>query len=103
MLNDVGKWLPHSLLGDLDTVMGPKASYFSKTISMGKTIAAFIPWLIQTRKSVTGPRVFGFFEALRTSTELPIGAAGYCWGGKYTTLLCDGRTASNGKTMIDAG
>jgi len=42
-----------------------------------------------------------FFSALRTSTDLPIGAAGFCWGGRIVTDLC--RTAPNGQPLIDAG
>lgn len=52
---------------------------------------------------MTHPRVFKFFHELRTSTDLPIGVAGFCWGGKLVTLLCDGRQASNGKTLVDVG
>ncbi len=44
-----------------------------------------------------------FFSALRTSTNLPIGAAGFCWGGSLVTDFGDGRTAPNGQPLIDAG
>lgn len=46
-------------------------------------------------------KVTPFFQSLRSSPEtegLKIGAAGYCWGGKYTVLLTHGPTP-----LIDAG
>lgn len=60
------------------------------------------------RMSVCKPRVYDFFRALRTSTALPIGAAGFCWGGKYVTLLSAGNASddaksSDGKALLEAG
>ena len=45
----------------------------------------------------------GFFEQLRKEegATLPIGAAGYCWGGKHAILLAHGAEI-NGKPLIDA-
>ena len=35
---------------------------------------------------------------------MPVGAAGFCWGGKYVFLLCsDSEKATNGKSLIDCG
>jgi len=34
---------------------------------------------------------------------LPIGAAGFCWGGKHTAVLCHGERSANSKILIDAG
>ncbi len=58
------------------------------------------------RLSITKPRVFDFFKALRDNeaADLPVGTAGFCWGGKLVTLLCqDSEKASNGKSLVDAG
>ena len=63
-----------------------------------------VPFLYSQRLSVTKPRVFDFFATLRESTTLPIGAAGFCWGGKFAVLLCaDIEKTSSGKSLIDAG
>ena len=56
--------------------------------------------------SVVTPRIFGFFKDLREAEakDLTLGAAGFCWGGKYVTLLShDKEKASSGKSLIDAG
>jgi len=69
-------------------------------------ISGFIPFLYYTRPSIAKPRVYKFFHALRTNeaTSLPLGAAGFCWGGKHVFLLCsDSEKASNGKSLIDCG
>ena len=63
-----------------------------------------VPFMYYQRLSITKPRVFNFFTALRESTTLPIGAAGFCWGGKFSILLCaDIEKTSSGKSLIDAG
>ena len=60
--------------------------------------------LYHCRASVCKPRIFTFFSSLRSSTTLPIGAAGFCWGGKYVTLLCQGtEKSSSGNALLDCG
>ncbi len=50
------------------------------------------------------PKVKSWFEQLRKAEgdTLPIGAAGFCWGGKHTVLLAAGERI-DGKLLIDAG
>lgn len=49
------------------------------------------------------PRVDGFFRALRASTDLPIGAAGFCWGGFHVFRLASGKEKTkDGKPLADA-
>lgn len=45
-----------------------------------------------------------FFEQLRKEegANLPVGACGFCWGGKHTVLLAQGHEV-DGKPLIDAG
>ena len=63
-----------------------------------------VPFLYSQRQSITKPRIFNFFATLRESTTLPIGVAGFCWGGKFVVLLCaDVEKTSSGKSLIDAG
>ncbi|KAK2762751.1 hypothetical protein FQN54_000925 [Arachnomyces sp. PD_36] len=52
------------------------------------------------------PRVESFFAGVRSDegSKLPIGAVGFCWGGKHTMLLAHGYTTADGKQpLIDAG
>jgi dienelactone hydrolase len=66
---------------------------FYKPLWIFQAASMVLPWLFYNRPSVAKPRVFNFFQALRTSPppfptpNLKIGAAGFCWGGKYTILL----------------
>lgn len=52
-------------------------------------IYAFIPWLYFCRPARSFPTVKAFFTALRRAegATLPIGAAGFCWGGKHAVSL----------------
>ncbi|KAL4946649.1 hypothetical protein BDV06DRAFT_218117 [Aspergillus oleicola] len=66
------------------------------------------PFIIQNRPAKSYPIVESFFSAIRHSSmgSLPLGAAGFCWGGKHTVLLAHGAsTTVNGskKNLIDVG
>ena len=68
--------------------------------------SSFIPFLFFNRLSVSKPRIYKFFHEVRANeaSSLPVGAAGYCWGGKHVFLLCsDSEKAANGKSLIDYG
>ncbi|EHL03822.1 putative protein AIM2 [Glarea lozoyensis 74030] len=51
------------------------------------------------------PRVTQFLTSIRAaqSEPLPIGAAGFCWGGKFVFLLCGETLKFNGRPLIDFG
>ncbi|KAI4166325.1 MAG: hypothetical protein LQ342_000215 [Letrouitia transgressa] len=69
-----------------------------------RAIAHFAPFLFFTRLSIAQPRVYKFFHDLRTNegASLPIGTAGFCWGGKFSFLLAsDSEKAANGKSLVD--
>ncbi|KAI9709280.1 MAG: hypothetical protein M1820_003400 [Bogoriella megaspora] len=67
----------------------------------------FIPWKIRNRPAVCQPRIWEFIEGVRASEEAKdkkIGAAGFCWGGKFVFLLCGSQgKGKDGKWLIDAG
>lgn len=66
---------------------------FYKPFWIAQAMAMVIPWMFKNREAVCKPRTFNFFKALRTfpppfpTNNLKIGAAGFCWGGRYTILL----------------
>lgn len=49
------------------------------------------------------PKVRDFFCSIRSheATSRPIGAAGFCWGGKHAIALTHG-LESDGKSLVDA-
>lgn len=64
-----------------------------KPLWIAQMATMIIPWFVSNRPALAKPRIFSFFQALRTSAppfdtdNLKIGAAGFCWGGKYTIHL----------------
>jgi dienelactone hydrolase len=65
---------------------------------------ALLQWYYVNRIGICHPRVKCFFEALRqANTEIPIGAAGFCWCGKHVVLLAGDKVRVNGKPLFDAG
>lgn len=53
----------------------------------------FLPFLYWNTPNTVRPRILSFFRAIASSpstSALPVGAAGFCWGGKYTVELASG-------------
>jgi dienelactone hydrolase len=73
---------------------------FVKPILIIRVMIIAIPFFIKNRLAVTKPRVFTFFQALRSSpppfptNSLKIGVAGFCFGGKYAVLLAQDTPSS---------
>jgi dienelactone hydrolase len=68
-----------------------------------------IPFSFVNSFGRTYPRVLSFFEKVRQNegAAIPIGAVGFCWGGKHTIHLAHGATASGedgggDKPLVDA-
>lgn len=80
-------------------------NYISKPYNFFWAMYAFIPWMIHNRPGKSFPVVKAFFEALRKDVgpSTPIGAAGFCWGGKHIVLLANPEHKVEGKPMYDAG
>jgi dienelactone hydrolase len=65
-----------------------------------------LPFMYNNRPGASWPIVKTFFEALRSEDpSVPLGAAGFCWGGRHTIVLAQDDAASAGagnKPLIDA-
>ncbi|GCB23753.1 protein AIM2 [Aspergillus awamori] len=68
---------------------------------------AMIPFMYHNKFTTSWPTVKTFFTAVRRNegANLPIAAAGFCWGGLHTVYLAHGEEDDkvNGKPLIDAG
>ena len=47
------------------------------------------------------PPMQSYLQSLRKETTLPIGAAGYCWGGKFAVNLANGNLVPGSKSLVD--
>jgi dienelactone hydrolase len=59
--------------------------------------------MYHNRFGLSWPKVRTFFEAVRTNeaTSLPIGAAGFCWGGQHTVVMACGEHSIGDKPLLD--
>lgn len=67
-----------------------------------------IPFFYYNKLSISEPRVFNFLKAVKKNEaqNLPIGTAGYCWGGNFVTKSCwdqDTNKTDDGKRVVDVG
>ncbi|KAG5749691.1 hypothetical protein H9Q70_007636 [Fusarium xylarioides] len=82
-------------------------TWLSKPYYLLATMLDFVPFLIRNRFGVCWPRVTGFLNELQQQKDpaLPVGIAGFCWGGLHTVRLthnmAETKTAS-GRALADA-
>lgn len=80
----------------------------SKVSHIFYALRVFGPFLFFCRPSVCGPRIFSFMKSFKQNEgkDLPVGTAGFCWGGKFVTQFCwDGEEnrLQDGKRVTDCG
>jgi dienelactone hydrolase len=68
-------------------------------------VCHMMPFMYHTRFPKTFPIVQRFFAELRAGegATLPVGAAGFCWGGKHVFLLANTSAAGNTMDLADGG
>ncbi|KAF4636415.1 hypothetical protein G7Y89_g1671 [Cudoniella acicularis] len=98
-----GNSLHKSTIDTVDELKKPQSwlkTIFYKPVWFFQVLFRAIPFFITNREANFKPRVFNFISALRTNpppfptNNLKIGAAGFCWGGYYTVLLCQNAPSS---------
>ncbi|QIW96517.1 hypothetical protein AMS68_002035 [Peltaster fructicola] len=65
-----------------------------------------IPWMYYNRKAVARPKIFKWLQDLRKNeaANLPLGVAGFCWGGQHVVELCwNEQKTPDGKRLVDCG
>lgn len=71
---------------------------------MAITLYGFVPFSYFNRFDVSWPKVKKYFQDVRTNegANLPIGAAGFCWGGRHAVYLAHDIKTKDGKPLCDA-
>ncbi|KAL8661089.1 MAG: hypothetical protein Q9202_005903 [Teloschistes flavicans] len=89
-----GNAAPSTLLPLFDTLLAPPTTLLAKLLKPFHLLRLFltiIPFQYRNRFALTFPRVERYVRAVRrkeaSSSALPLGAAGYCWGGRHVTVL----------------
>lgn len=68
-------------------------------------LRCMLPFVYYCRPAVAGPRIYSFLKALRQNEgkHLPIGAAGFAWGGYFVIRACwdeeTNKIASGGRAL----
>ncbi|KAJ4245970.1 hypothetical protein NW762_013714 [Fusarium torreyae] len=98
----IGDAVPISML-ELSRVISSPGNLLTRGYTLLVALWVMIPFVIRNRFGQTSPIVRGFFEQLQKEegANLPVGAAGFCWGGKHAFLLAHG-TKVNSEPLIDA-
>ncbi|KAK5170494.1 uncharacterized protein LTR77_005082 [Saxophila tyrrhenica] len=84
-----GVILPPDLLDSMKAIQQPGLS-LSKIPHIFYAMRTFLPFMFWCRPAACGPRIWSFLSSLKTNeaSNLSIGTAGFCWGGKFVTQLC---------------
>ncbi|KAL9581347.1 MAG: hypothetical protein Q9212_003952 [Teloschistes hypoglaucus] len=100
-----GSAAPARMLDDFNNVLSDMSltGWFWKPYYVIRVLIGILPVRIWASFPSTMPQVTSFVTALRDNeaANLPIGAAGYCWGGKHVLNLASGDAIRNGKPLID--
>ncbi|KAI9676975.1 MAG: hypothetical protein M1817_006814 [Caeruleum heppii] len=102
-----GDSVQEEVLETMDKLLAPGGGITAtlmKPFLGGRVLGSFVPFVVRNRASVAQPRVLSFFEQLRTAEELPIGVAGFCWGGLHSTQLTHSPHSGGATTkpLVDA-
>ncbi|KAI5210306.1 hypothetical protein AUEXF2481DRAFT_24985 [Aureobasidium subglaciale EXF-2481] len=85
-----GNVFPHDLIISIKALdaTGPFA-WITKGYHFIKLLWRGWPFLKNDKARLVRPRVYKFFRGLQSShPDLPVAAAGYCWGGQWVVELC---------------
>lgn len=95
-------WLTETMPKVLAT--GSLMDWITKPYHVLWAMSGFIPFLIRNSFATSWPKVVDFYTAVRAAEgkDLPIGTAGFCWGGQHTVYLAHGEKNAEGKLLSDS-
>ncbi|KAL8660677.1 MAG: hypothetical protein Q9202_006334 [Teloschistes flavicans] len=101
-----GSAAPARMLNDFENVLSDRslAGWLWKPYYVMRVLIGIFPSRIWASFPTSMPQVTSFVTAMRENeaANLPIGAAGYCWGGKHVLNLASSDAAKDGRPLIDA-
>lgn len=78
--------------------------WVTKPYHIAWAVYGFLPFVLRHNYNKSMPKVTDYFSQVRAAEpNLPIGAAGFCWGGQHTIYFAHGmRDSKTGKLYADA-
>jgi len=102
-----GRAAPLSILDTITRLFATSTvwDWVSKPYHIFRAMYAMIPFFMVNSIGKSWPRVKTFFSALRKDegAALPVGVAGFCWGGKHVMLLTRAENFVDDRALVDAG
>jgi len=88
-----GNACPLWVLDEMDSTLQDQSltGWLTKPYHAASAVYGFGPFLYRNRLGLSMPRFTSFLSGLRlgdTTKGLPIGVAGFCWGGQHVVRLC---------------
>ena len=89
----VGTACPVWVIDQMDSMLQDYSltGWLTKPYHVASAAYGFAPFIYRNRLAVSMPRVTSFLSGLRrddATKGLPIGVAGFCWGGQHVVRLC---------------
>jgi len=93
------------IMDTMETALDSTNGILTRAPAFLSLAMAAVPFLIYNRAAVASPKIYDYFRAVREENkDMKVAAAGFCWGGKYTTLLCSGQEkTADGRPLVDCG
>lgn len=102
-----GYVLPEDVLISFKALLAPGLwNQLYKVVHAVYVARYLLPFMYYNRKAVARPKVFKFLQDLRKNeaANLPVGVAGFCWGGQHVAELCwNEQKTPDGKRLVDCG
>ncbi|KAF2667175.1 alpha/beta-hydrolase [Microthyrium microscopicum] len=101
-----GSAAPEWLLVYVESVADTSSlsAWLTKPYAIAMLLYGAGPFMVRNRFGISYPTVQTFFQKISENegSKLPVGAAGFCWGGRHAIYLSHGEKSSSGKPLVNA-
>lgn len=100
-----GSAIAAPMMDTMEEALDSNSGLLARVPKFFSIAVAAVPFLVWNRAGVATPKIYDFLRAVREENKgLKLGVAGFCWGGRYTVLLCSGQEKmQDGSPLVDCG